>query len=96
MAGLLLEAIPLNDVARGGRQHLGDHGSLDGAAAWFTAVCRDVGEQSVAHEVGEAALDAAREVLTRIGRAETDVSNQQHERLALLVGDRSTVARPPA
>jgi hypothetical protein len=96
MAAPLLDAIPLHEPARAGRRHLGDHGSPEGAAAWFTAVRRDVGGQSIAHEAGEAAFDAAREVLTRTGRAETDVGNQQHERLALLVGGRSTAARPPA
>ncbi|HKI95836.1 MAG TPA: hypothetical protein VJ992_11160 [Gemmatimonadales bacterium] len=45
-----------------------------------------LGGQSTAHEAGEAAFDAAREVLTRTGPAETDVSNQQHQRLALLEG----------
>lgn len=76
--------------------YLGDHGSLEAAAAWFAAVCRDVGERSIAREAGEMALDAARAVLTRIGRAEADASDQQHERLALLVAGRAPSARPPA
>ena len=75
--------------------YLGDHGSLEGAAAWFATVCRDVGERSIAREAGAAALDAARAVLTRIGRAESDVSDQQYERLALLVAGRRTSTRPP-
>lgn len=76
--------------------YLGDHGSLESAAAWFATVCREVGERSIAREAGGAALDAARAVLTRIGRAGTDASDQQHERLALLVAGRGTAARPSA
>lgn len=76
--------------------YLGDQGSLEAAAAWFATVCREVGERSIAREAGAAALDAARAVLTRIGRAEADLSDQQHERLALLVAGRGTSARPPA
>lgn len=76
--------------------YLGDHGSLEGAAGWFATVCREVGERSIAHEAGEAALAAARAVLTRIGRAEAGVSDQQQERLALLVAGRARAARSPA
>lgn len=76
--------------------YLGDQGSLESAAAWFATVCRAVGERSIAREAGAAALDAARTVLSRIGRAEADLNDQQHERLAILVGGRTTHARPPA